>query len=82
MKVKQEILDKVNNVDSRRPISEKLEIGDQMLYKHMKANVSDGPLTKMKAVMAIADEAGIHFSEVLEIEEKDQTTETEVENRA
>lgn len=83
MKIKQSILDKVNNVDSRRPIAERLEIGDQMLWKHMKANVSNGPLTKMVAVMAIAEAANVEITEVLEAEELDSEKENEpAENRA
>lgn len=66
MKVKQSILDKINNVDSRRRISEKLGIGDQMLYKHITANVPDGSLTKMKALLAISEETGIAINKILE----------------
>lgn len=66
MKVKQTILDRVNNVASRRVISEKLDIGDQMLYLHMKKNAADGPLTKMKALLAISEETGVPVEEILE----------------
>ena len=66
MKVKQEILDQVNNVPSRRRISEKLGIGDQMLYKHLLANNSNGALTKMKALVAISEETGIAVDQILE----------------
>lgn len=66
MKVKQEILNRINNVASRRVISAKLDISDQMLYKHIVRNAMDGPLTKMKALMAISEEAGIEVNQVLE----------------
>jgi len=68
MKIKQTILDQINNVESRRGISEKLGIGDQMLYKHIKTNSDDGPLTKMIALMAISEETGIPIDQVLEQE--------------
>lgn len=68
MKVKQTILDQINNVASRRRISTKLDIGDQMLYKHIKTNADDGPLTKMKAIICISEETGVDVSEILEDE--------------
>lgn len=66
MKVKQSILDQIQNVDSRRRISEKLGIGDQSLYLHIKQNNPDGYLTKMKALIAISEETGIPVDQVLE----------------
>lgn len=66
MKIKRKILNRINNVASRRIISAKLDISDQMLYKHMRQNASDGPLTKMKALMAISEEAGIDVNQALE----------------
>lgn len=66
MKVKQELLDRINNVASRKRISDKLGIGDQMLYKHIRANNDNGPLTKMRAVIAISEEIGIDVTEILE----------------
>lgn len=66
MKLRQEILDQVNNVECRRRISEKLAIGDQMLYLHMKANKSNGRLTKMDALTAIAGETLVPVTELLE----------------
>jgi hypothetical protein len=70
MKVKQSILDKINNVDSRRRISEKIGIGDQMLYKHIVANINDGSLTKMKALKAISEETGVAIDKILEVEKQ------------
>lgn len=66
MKVKQEILDRINNVASRRVIAEKLDIGDQMLYKHIKANSEDGPLTKMIALLAISEETSVPVTGILD----------------
>lgn len=68
MKVKQSVLDKVNNVDSRKRISDKLKIGDQMLYKHINNNKENGRLTKMDALIAISEESKIPVSKILESE--------------
>lgn len=68
MKVKQTVLDKVNNVDSRKRISDKLKIGDQMLYKHINQNKENGRLTKMDALIAISEESKIPVSKILENE--------------
>lgn len=68
MKVKQTVLDKVNNVDSRKRICDKLGIGDQMLYKHMNQNKENGRLTKMDALIAISEESKIPVSKILESE--------------
>lgn len=75
MKVKQEILDRINNVTSRKRILEFMgsEYGDQALYKQIKDNSEDGPLTKMKAVLAISKETGIPVDQILEEEEEHET---------
>lgn len=74
MKVKQSILDQINNVDSRRRISEKLGIGDQMLHKHITANKANGQLTKMVALKAIAEVTGVSVEDMLEEEITAETT--------
>lgn len=66
MKVKQKVLSLVNNVDSRRRISEELKIGDQMLYKHMNQNKENGRLTKMDALIAMSKESKIPVAKILE----------------
>lgn len=66
MKVKQKVLDIVNNVESRKRISDDLKIGDQMLYKHMNQNKENGRLTKMDALIAISKESKIPVSKILE----------------
>lgn len=66
MKVKQKVLDIVNNVASRKRISDVLNIGDQMLYKHMNQNKENGRLTKMDALIAISNESKIPVSKILE----------------
>lgn len=66
MKVKQKVLDLVNNVESRKRISDDLKIGDQMLYKHMNQNKDNGRLTKMDAIIALSRESKIPVSKILE----------------
>lgn len=66
MKLRQEILDLINNVDTRRRVSEKLGIGDQMLYKHIAANRPNGRLTKMDALVAISEETQVPVTDLLE----------------
>lgn len=66
MKVKQKVLDIVNNVESRKRISDDLKIGDQMLYKHMNQNKENGRLTKMDALIAISKESKIPVAKILE----------------
>lgn len=66
MKVRQKVLDIVNNVDSRKRISDDLKIGDQMLYKHMNQNKENGRLTKMDAIIALSKESKIPVSKILE----------------
>lgn len=66
MKVRQQILDLVNNPQSRTRIALKLGIGEQMVYVHLRQNNENGRLTKMDAVQAIAEEAGVEPVEVLE----------------
>lgn len=60
------VLDIVNNVDSRKRISDDLKIGDQMLYKHMNQNKENGRLTKMDALIAISKESKIPIDKILE----------------
>lgn len=66
MKIKKKILDKVNNVGSRRRICSDLDISDQMLYKHIRANRENGRLTKMDALKAMSKETGEPVDEIIE----------------
>lgn len=70
MKVKQEILNRINNVASRKRILDSMdtEFGDQALYKQIKDNSNDGPLTKMKALIAISEVTGVPVDKILEEE--------------
>lgn len=66
MKIKTTILKQINNVESRRRISEKLSIGDQMLSIHIRNNRSNGRLTKMDALKAISEETGTAVQDIIE----------------
>lgn len=66
MKIKQTILFAINNVDSRRRISEKMGIGDQMLSIHIRRNLVNGRLTKMDALKAISEETGTAIEDICE----------------
>lgn len=67
MKLKQEIIDRLNNPPTRRRISAKLKsCGDQAIYKHLRGNAENGRLTKMDALKAIAEETGLSIDELLE----------------
>jgi hypothetical protein len=67
MKLKQEIIDRLNNPPTRRRISAKLKsCGDQAIYKHLRGNSENGRLTKMDALKAIADETGLAIDDLLE----------------
>lgn len=59
MKLRQEIIARVNNVPSRRTIGTKLNVGDQSIHKALVANLPNGRLTKLDALVAIKEELGI-----------------------
>lgn len=64
MKIKQTIIDQINNVDSRKRICDDLDIGDQMLYKHINANKENGRLTKLDALRSISKETGAAIEDI------------------
>lgn len=68
MKIKSEILAKVNNPQSRTKIATDLGVGEQTIAYQMRVNADDGRLTKMDALKAIAKESGVDVSEILEQE--------------
>lgn len=68
MKIKQSILDKVDNPQSRTRIAMDLKLGEQSVALQMRLNSHDGRMTKMDYLMAIAKEVGIGVSEILEEE--------------
>jgi len=65
MKIRKAIINSVNNVNSRKRISNDLNISDQMLYKHLSANKENGRLTKMDALKAISKETGIGIEDII-----------------
>lgn len=68
MKIKQVILDQINNPQSRQRIGLEIGIGDRMLAKHITNNTPDGMLTRMKALIAISKETGVAVDNILENE--------------
>jgi hypothetical protein len=61
MKLKQNIVDQINSPEPRKRIAAKLPgTGEQALYYLLKRNMDNGRLTKMDALLAIAEETGIH----------------------
>lgn len=68
MKIKQKILDKIDNPLVRSKLAVKLLCGEQNLAVHMRRNSSDGRLTKMDALMAISEEVGCEVTDILEEE--------------
>ncbi len=69
MKLTKEVIEKINNVPTRRRIGEALEIGDAMLYRHINTNKVNGRLTKIDALQVIALEVGV--DDIMEIVEHD-----------
>lgn len=68
MKVKQSILDKINNLPSRMNIATDLGCGEQAIAVQIRRNKSDGRLTKMDALIAISKQAGVPVDKILEKE--------------
>jgi hypothetical protein len=66
MKIKKSILYKINNVASRKRICNDLELSDQMLYKHLKANRANGRLTKLDALRSISRETGAAIDDIID----------------
>lgn len=66
MKVRQEILDKVNNPTSRTRIALDLGVGEQVIAIHMRRNARNGRLTKYDALNAISKEAEVTVDQILE----------------
>lgn len=66
MKIKKEILDKVDNPQSRTKIAMALGQGEQSIASACRANQDNGTLTKMAALKVISEETGIPVDQVLE----------------
>jgi predicted transcriptional regulator len=68
MKIRQEILEKLNVPTYRLRLAQHLGVTEQTIYRHLVNNSSDGELTKMKPLMAISEEIGVPVTEILEEE--------------
>lgn len=66
MKVKQGIVDLINNPRSRTRIAMILGIGEQTVASTIRRNQPNGRLTKMDALKAISEETGTAVEEILE----------------
>ena len=73
MRIKKEIIDRINNVQTRMRLAGILGIGEAMLYDHINRNKPGGRLTRIDALLAIAEELGIPQSEVSSLVEEDQS---------
>lgn len=66
MKIKQTILDLVDNPLSRTRIAVDLKVGEQTVALQMRNNSENGRMTKMDFLMAISKEAGVPVDQVIE----------------
>lgn len=66
MKIKQSVLDQINNPQSRNRLGSKLGTGEQAIYRQLKENNPNGRLTKMDALEAISEETGLPIDQILE----------------
>ena len=66
MKIKQNILDSIDNPQSRTKIAMVLHIGEQAIAKACRANDPNGTLTKYAALEVISEETGKKIEDILE----------------
>jgi hypothetical protein len=66
MKIKQEVLDLINNPMARNRIGLALGNGEQAVAVACRQNSINGPLTKAAAIKVIREETGLTDSEILE----------------
>lgn len=66
MKIKQDILDLVNNPQSRTKIAMALQQGEQSIAIACRENVINGTLTKYAALEVISEETGKKIEDILE----------------
>lgn len=69
MKVRSEVIKKINKPQLRTRIAGQLAIGEATVYVHLKNNKDNGRLTKMDALKAISEVIGISTNEILELEQ-------------
>lgn len=66
MKVKQKIIDKINNRPTRMRIAERLDTGEQNIYLAINKNLDNGRMTKWDFLKAIEAETNIPVDKILE----------------
>ena len=66
MRIKQDILDSINNPQSRTKIALALGIGEQSIAINCRANSTNGVLTKYAALEVISEETGKSIEEILD----------------
>jgi hypothetical protein len=66
MKIKQHILDSINNPQSRTRIAMALKIGEQAIANACRANDPNGTLTKYAALEVISEETGKTIDKILD----------------
>lgn len=66
MKVKQKILDSIDNPQKRTAIAALLGLGENAVAVQMRRNTEDGRMTKMDFLQAISKITGIPVDEILE----------------
>lgn len=69
MKIKQEIVNKINTPLIRTRIAARMGIGEQTFQVRLRENASNGRLTKMDALRAISEELGVAVMDIL-VDEK------------
>lgn len=69
MKIKQEILDRIDNPGTRSKIAASLNQGEQSIALACKANVKNGPLTKYAVLRTISEETGVPIEDIVEASE-------------
>ncbi|WP_430900550.1 MULTISPECIES: hypothetical protein [unclassified Paraflavitalea] len=66
MKIKQTILDQVNNPKARTKIAMAINQGEQSIWLLMKDNKPNSSLTKYAALRVISEEVGVAIEDILE----------------
>lgn len=68
MKIRQEILERINNPVTRTKIAMALGQGEQSVVVLVRNNAPNGSLTKAAALKVIREETGLGYDEILEDE--------------
>lgn len=68
MKVRQNILDQIDNPQMRTLIAVELGVGEAVIAVHMRRNSEDGRMTKMDFLKAISKVLKVSIEDILEKE--------------